>query len=59
MPPTRPYRPEDVTALRFTGGTTGRPKGVLRRFARPARPALLSGACFLLCTPLCHGGGTR
>ncbi|MEV7600705.1 AMP-binding protein [Kitasatospora sp. NPDC089797] len=50
-------RPEDVMAVRFTSGTTGRPKGVLRRFARPARPALLSGACFLLCTPLSHGGG--
>ncbi|MER7578698.1 AMP-binding protein [Kitasatospora sp. NPDC097691] len=52
------YRPEDVMAVRFTGGTTGRPKGVLRRFARPPRPPLLSGSTFLLCTPLCHGGGT-
>ncbi|MGW7445889.1 AMP-binding protein [Kitasatospora sp. NPDC054795] len=52
------YRPEDVMAVRFTGGTTGRPKGVLRRFARPPRPRLLSGSVFLLCTPLCHGGGT-
>ncbi|MFD4658867.1 AMP-binding protein [Kitasatospora sp. NPDC058444] len=51
-------RPEDVMAVRFTGGTTGRPKGVLRRFARPPRPPLLSGSVFLLCTPLCHGGGT-
>ncbi|MEU4118778.1 AMP-binding protein [Kitasatospora sp. NPDC028055] len=51
-------RPEDVMAIRFTSGTTGRPKGVLRRFARPPRPALLSGASFLLCTPLAHGGGT-
>ncbi|MFG2915463.1 AMP-binding protein [Kitasatospora sp. NPDC048298] len=52
------YRPEDVMAVKFTGGTTGRPKGVLRRFARPPRPRLLSGSVFLLCTPLCHGGGT-
>ncbi|SOB85976.1 AMP-binding protein [Streptomyces sp. 1331.2] len=52
------YRPEDVMAVRFTGGTTGRPKGVLRRFARPPRPALLSASTFLLCTPLCHGGGS-
>ncbi|MFE6052737.1 AMP-binding protein [Kitasatospora sp. NPDC056446] len=52
------YRPEDVMAVRFTGGTTGRPKGVLRRFARPPRPPLPSGSTFLLCTPLCHGGGT-
>ncbi|MFJ2193646.1 AMP-binding protein [Kitasatospora sp. NPDC087861] len=52
------YRPEDVMAVRFTGGTTGRPKGVVRRFARPPRPPLLSGATFLLCTALCHGGGT-
>ncbi|WP_078653656.1 AMP-binding protein [Streptomyces novaecaesareae] len=52
------YRPEDVMAVRFTSGTTGRPKGVLRRFARPPRPALPSGSTFLLCTPLCHGGGT-
>ncbi|MER7843997.1 AMP-binding protein [Kitasatospora sp. NPDC096077] len=51
-------RPEEVMAVRFTSGTTGRPKGVLRRFARPPRPALLSGSCFLLCTPLSHGGGT-
>ncbi|MGW2375782.1 AMP-binding protein [Kitasatospora sp. NPDC001683] len=50
-------RPEDVMAVRFTSGTTRRPKGVLRRFARPPRPALLSGACFLLRTPLGHGGG--
>ncbi|MFG2843573.1 AMP-binding protein [Kitasatospora sp. NPDC048296] len=52
------YRPEDVMAVRFTSGTTGRPKGVLQRFARPPRPALPSGASFLLCTPLCHDGGT-
>ncbi|MGW3041374.1 AMP-binding protein [Kitasatospora sp. NPDC001159] len=57
--PSQPrYEPEDVMAVRFTSGTTGRPKGVLRLFARPPRPALLSGASFLLCTPLCHGGGT-
>ncbi|MFD8755420.1 AMP-binding protein [Kitasatospora sp. NPDC059577] len=52
------YGPEDVMAVRFTGGTTGRPKGVLRRFARPPRPLLPAGSTFLLCTPLCHGGGT-
>ncbi|MER7757505.1 AMP-binding protein [Kitasatospora sp. NPDC097643] len=52
------YRPEDIMAVRFTGGTTGRPKGVLRPFARPPRPELPSGAVFLLCTPFCHGGGT-
>ncbi|MFI2607441.1 AMP-binding protein [Kitasatospora sp. NPDC018619] len=50
-------RPEDVMAVRFTGGTTGRPKGVLRRFGRPPRPPLPFGSVFLLCTPLCHGGG--
>ncbi|MGA5820984.1 AMP-binding protein [Kitasatospora sp. NPDC094028] len=52
------YRAGDVMALKFTGGTTGRPKAVMRRFARPPRPPLLSGSVFLLCTPLCHGGGT-
>ncbi|MQS10798.1 AMP-binding protein [Streptomyces kaniharaensis] len=52
------YRPEDVMAVRFTGGTTGRPKGVLRRFARPPRPELEAASVFLLCTALCHGGGT-
>lgn len=50
--------PGDVMGVRFTGGTTGRPKGVMRRFARPPRPALPGGSVFLLCTPLCHGGGT-
>ncbi|MGW4894544.1 AMP-binding protein [Kitasatospora sp. NPDC004240] len=52
------YRPEDVMAVRFTGGSTGRPKGVLRRYARPPRPRLPAAATFLLCTELCHGGGT-
>ncbi|MFI6849153.1 AMP-binding protein [Kitasatospora sp. NBC_00085] len=52
------YRPDDVMAVRFTGGTTGRPKGVLRRFARPPRPELVAASTFLLCTALCHGGGT-
>ncbi|MFJ9696985.1 AMP-binding protein [Kitasatospora sp. NPDC101183] len=52
------FRPEDVMGVRFTGGTTGRPKGVMRRFSRPPRPGLLGGSVFLLCTPLCHGGGT-
>ncbi|MFJ9608733.1 AMP-binding protein [Kitasatospora sp. NPDC101176] len=52
------YRARDVMAVRFTGGTTGRPKGVLRRFARPPRPRLPGGSSFLLCTALCHGGGT-
>ncbi|MFB7620588.1 AMP-binding protein [Kitasatospora sp. NPDC056181] len=52
------YRPDDVMAVRFTGGSTGRPKGVLRRFARPARPELVAASVFLLCTALCHGGGT-
>ncbi|MFJ4091272.1 AMP-binding protein [Kitasatospora sp. NPDC089913] len=52
------FRPQDVMAIRFTGGSTGRPKGVLRRFARPPRPELVAGSVFLLCTALCHGGGT-
>ncbi|MET9397315.1 AMP-binding protein [Kitasatospora sp. NPDC002965] len=52
------FRPEDVMAVRFTGGSTGRPKGVLRRFVRPPRPELVAATCFLLCTALCHGGGT-
>ncbi|MFB8237153.1 AMP-binding protein [Kitasatospora purpeofusca] len=52
------FRPQDVMAIRFTGGSTGRPKGVQRRFARPPRPELVAGSVFLLCTALCHGGGT-
>ncbi|MDY0814679.1 AMP-binding protein [Kitasatospora purpeofusca] len=52
------FRPQDVMAIRFTGGSTGRPKGVSRRFARPPRPELIAGSVFLLCTALCHGGGT-
>ncbi|MFG3054044.1 AMP-binding protein [Kitasatospora sp. NPDC048239] len=52
------YRPDDVMAVRYTGGSTGRPKGVLRRFARPPRPELVAASTFLLCTALCHGGGT-
>ncbi|MFJ6138254.1 AMP-binding protein [Kitasatospora sp. NPDC092286] len=52
------YRPGDVMAVRFTGGSTGRPKGVLRHFARPPRPPLVAASAFLLCTALCHGGGT-
>ncbi|MGV9264883.1 AMP-binding protein [Kitasatospora sp. NPDC003701] len=52
------WQPEDVMAIRFTGGSTGRPKGVLRRFARPPRPDLVAASTFLLCTALCHGGGT-
>ncbi|MFJ8431499.1 AMP-binding protein [Kitasatospora sp. NPDC094019] len=60
LPPTPlapRFRPQDVMAIRFTGGSTGRPKGVPRRFARPPRPELVAGSVFLLCTPLCHGGG--
>ncbi|WP_082558308.1 AMP-binding protein [Kitasatospora sp. MBT66] len=52
------FRPQDVMAIRFTGGSTGRPKGVQRGFARPPRPELVAGSVFLLCTALCHGGGT-
>ncbi|MDH6135162.1 fatty-acyl-CoA synthase [Kitasatospora sp. MAA4] len=52
------FRPEDVMAIRFTGGSTGRPKGIQRYFARPTRPPLEDAGTFLLCTALCHGGGT-
>ncbi|MFD9594007.1 AMP-binding protein [Kitasatospora sp. NPDC059973] len=58
VPPAPRWRPDDVMAIRFTGGSTGRPKGVLRRFARPPRPELVAASTFLLCTALCHGGGT-
>ncbi|ARF82440.1 hypothetical protein B6264_29380 [Kitasatospora aureofaciens] len=52
------YRPEDVMAVRFTGGTGGRPKGVLRRFARPPRPAVLSGPASCSAPPCATAGGT-
>ena len=61
-------RPEDVAAIAYTGGTTGGPKGVIRRhpaavavsatatladFELPVRPRYLAVA------PISHVGGTK
>ncbi len=45
-------------AVRFTGGTGGRPKGVLRRFARPPRPSVLSGPASCSAPRCATAGGT-
>jgi fatty-acyl-CoA synthase len=60
--------PDDVAAISYTGGTTGVPKGVLRR--NPAAAALLATAIladfeipgrprYLAVAPISHVGGTK
>ena len=57
-------QPEDVCTVRFTGGTTGRPKGVpstfrsmLGRVRDPMRHAVEERDLQLVCTPLTHLAG--
>ncbi|RJQ74369.1 fatty acid--CoA ligase [Pseudonocardiaceae bacterium YIM PH 21723] len=52
----------DVGQLRFTGGTTGLPKTIVRRHvprpeADPALPNPFADGIQLLCTPYAHAGG--
>jgi fatty-acyl-CoA synthase len=55
-------RPEDVSAISFTGGTTGRPKGVLATYRAGAALTQIQLAewqwppdvRFLICAPLSH-----
>jgi fatty-acyl-CoA synthase len=61
LEPVRP-RPEDVSGLSFTGGTTGRPKGVLSSYRIMAALSQIQMAewqwpqevRFLVCAPLSH-----
>jgi fatty-acyl-CoA synthase len=61
-------RPEDIAAISYTGGTTGGPKGVVRR--HPAAVALMATATltdfelparprYLAVAPISHVGGTK
>lgn len=59
--------PEDVSTLKYTGGTTGRPKGVLRRHASALRASLVllsdfefpSEPRYLATAPISHVTGTN
>jgi fatty-acyl-CoA synthase len=61
-PPAVTVRPEDLFALMYTSGTTGRPKGAMRSHAGNALLALATALEFglgsedtgLLVMPLCH-----
>ncbi len=56
--------PEDVAGLAYTGGTTGRPKGVMGTYRSGAAMTAIQMAewewpaevRFLICTPLSHAG---
>lgn len=58
-------RPEDISNLYFTGGTTGRPKGAVHRHLSINTAAILSLAFwdwpedvrFLIATPISHAAG--
>ncbi|WP_069161439.1 AMP-binding protein [Nocardia altamirensis] len=61
-PITIEARPEDLSSITLTGGTTGVPKGIPRTFARTSTysPATLQRFAMtqLMCTPIGHLGGT-
>ena len=56
--------PDDVAGLAYTGGTTGKPKGVMGTYRSGATMAAIQMAAwewpsetrFLICTPLSHAG---
>ena len=56
--------PDDVAGLAYTGGTTGKPKGVMGTYRSGATMASIQMAAwewpsetrFLICTPLSHAG---
>ena len=58
--------PEDVSALAYTGGTTGKPKGVMNTFRASASMTQIQMAEWqwpdevrhLVCTPLSHAGSS-
>jgi fatty-acyl-CoA synthase len=59
-------QPEDISALAYTGGTTGAPKGVMSTYRGSGAMAhiMLSewqwpdDLCHLICTPLSHAGSS-
>ena len=59
-------RPEDVPGLAYTGGTTGKPKGVMGSYRSGATMTNIQLAewewppepRFLICAPLSHAGGS-
>jgi len=59
-----PVAPEDVAGLAYTGGTTGKPKGVMGTYRGGAAMTTIQMAewewpeetRFLICTPLSHAG---
>lgn len=58
-------RPDDIYRVTYTGGTTGRPKGVVHRHRTTLAMTLQQLACwewpdplrFLIATPISHAGG--
>jgi fatty-acyl-CoA synthase len=64
VPP--PVGPEDLSALAYTGGTTGKPKGVMNTYRGSATMAQLmmselqwpDEVRHLICTPLSHAGSS-
>ncbi len=61
-----PVDPEDLSALAYTGGTTGKPKGVMNTFRGSAAMAQMMVSDWqwpeevrhLVCTPLSHAGSS-
>ncbi|SEA04189.1 AMP-binding protein [Acidovorax soli] len=59
-------QPEDIYRITYTGGTTGRPKGVVHRSRTTLTMLLLQLACWewpealrvLVATPISHAGGS-
>ena len=66
QPDRHEFSPDDTHAIKFTGGTTGLPKGVMQPYRawmanimnQVAGWSLTADDCFVAAAPLSHGAGT-